>query len=482
MKKSVILIGSVLLLSVQTFGQNEKDYQLNPQNKVQQTGISEAVYPEITITPFPILSFIPPALTKEQMGWFEEAGFNVMTIHPDPEAYSLLKKFWTGNWMLTKDFNLKGYDYKAMCDFHPEDPKRIGFMLGDEPVTKMLDTYKEQADFLRSRYPDEICLVNMFPSYVNQTLLESTYRVYMDTYFEKLKPAYASLDNYPCYRNGYEGTTYYHDLEMMRETTQKNNCRIIGFVQVYSSAAMRDISSSDLAWQVNSLLAYGSKGLWYFYFRNPVPGINDLAGKEIMKDNKKDSVWNFQKGRIMEPCGDNVFEFGSGVLNAKDQKGERFNDVAQVNKETLAWGDLLIQLNSLKVRHILGFTEAYPPVGADDFTRKDWSGVVEKYVSKIVTTDPAQSMGYILSYFEDSQKQQYIMIVNKKHGENITRESGSLPTIIAFTDEVKNVYLVSNKSSKEEAIQLDALNSFKRNIDAGGALLLRLELNQKEVK
>jgi hypothetical protein len=120
------------------------------------------------------LSFIPPALTKEQMGWFEEAGFNVMTIHPDPEAYSLLKKFWTGNWMLTKDFNLKGYDYNAMCDFHAEDPKRIGFMLGDEPVTKMLDTYKEQADFLRSRYPDDICLVNMFPSYVNQTLLEST--------------------------------------------------------------------------------------------------------------------------------------------------------------------------------------------------------------------------------------------------------------------------------------------------------------------
>jgi hypothetical protein len=317
---------------------------------------------------------------------------------------------------------------------------------------------------------------------VNQSLLESTYRVYLDTYFEKLHPSYASLDNYPCNRFNYDGKTYYHDLEMMRETAQKNNCKIIGFVQVYSSAAARDVSESDLAWQVNSLLAYGSKGLWYFYFRHPVPGINDLLGTEYMKQNKKDSVWNFQKGRIMEPCGDNVYEFGSGVLNAEDQKGERFNDVARVNKETLAWGDILIQLNSLKVRHVLGYSEAYPPVGTDDFTRKDWSGIVERYVAKITTKDQTQSMGFLLSYFEDKQKQQYIMIVNKKHGENMTREAGSLLTKITFTNEVKSVFQISNITSKEEAIQLDGLNSFEKAMDGGGAILLRLELSNKELK
>jgi hypothetical protein len=479
MKRTIIQLFILLLFFSQVIAQNSKSHSSKPVVPVKKEVVIAGKSPEITITPFPIMSFIPPALTKTQLGWFKEAGFNVMTIHPDEEAYGLMKKDWSGNWMLTKDFNSKGYDYKSMCDFHAEDPKRIGFMLGDEPKTYQLEDYKVQYEYLRSKYPEAMSLVNMFPSFVSQSLLESSYREYMDTYFKLLRPAYASLDNYPCYRFNYDGKTYYHDLEMMRETAQKNNCKIFGFVQVYSSHATRDVSASDLAWQVNSLLAYGSKGLYYFYFRNPVPGINDMMGKEIMKQNKKDSIYDFNKGRILEVAGNNVYEFGSGVLNAEDQKGERFDDVAKVNAQTLVWGDLLIKLTSLKVRHILGATDPFPPVGTDEFAVQDWAGTTEKYVSKIAAKDKTISMGYILSYFEDKQKQQYILIVNKRHGENMTREAGSLPTLIQFTTEVKNVYLVSNITSKEEAVALNKANAFECEIDGGGAILLRLEINQQ---
>lgn len=479
MKRTIIQFLVLLLFSFQLIAQNSESHSSKPEAPVKKEVVSAGKNPEITITPFPIMSFIPPALTKTQLGWFREAGFTVMTIHPDEEAYALMKKDWNGNWMLTKDFNSKGYDYKSMSDFHAEDPKRIGFMLGDEPKTYQLEDYKVQYEYLRSRYPEAMSLVNMFPSYVSQSLLESSYQEHFESYFEKLRPAYASLDNYPCYRKNYDGTTYYHDLEMMREMAQKNNCKIFGFVQVYSSHAMRDVSASDLAWQVNSLLAYGSKGLYYFYFRNPVPGINDMLGKEYMKPNKKDSIYDFNKGRILEPAGNNVYEFGSGVLNADDQKGERFDDVAKVNAETLAWGDLLIGFTSLRVRHILGYKDPFPPVGADEFAVQDWAGTTEKYVSKIAPKDKTISMGYILSYFEDKQKQPYIMIVNKRHGENMTREAGSLPTIIQFTKEVRNAYLVSNVTSKEKAVQLNQTNSFESEIDGGGAILLRLEINQQ---
>ena len=478
MKRTIIQIVLLLLFSVHLIAQKSKSHSSKTVAPVTKEVVSVKT-PEITITPFPIMSFIPPALTKTQLGWFREAGFTVMTIHPDEEAYALMRKDWIGNWMLTKDFNSKGYDYKTMCDFHAEDPKRIGFMLGDGLKTTQLDSYKEQYDYLRSKYPQAMCLVNMNPSYQSQSYLESSYQEYMDAYFEKLHPAYASLDNYPCYRFNYEGKTYYHDLEMMRETAQKNNCKTFGFVQVYSSNAARDISSSDLAWQVNSLIAYGSKGLYYFYFRNPVPGINDMLGKEFMKQNKKDSIYDFNKGRILEPAGNNVYEFGSGVLNAADEKGERFDDVAKVNAETLAWGDLLIGFTSLRVRHILGYNDPFPPVGADEFAVKDWAGTTEKYISKISAKDKTISMGYILSYFEDKQKRPYIMIVNKRHGENMTRESGSLRTTIQFTNEVKSAYLVSNVTSKEETVKLNPANAFEYDIDGGGAVLLRLEINQQ---
>ena len=477
MKRTIIQFLVILLLSSQLIAQNSQSHSSKPVVPVKKEMLTTGKTAEITITPFPIMSFIPPALTKVQLDWFKEAGFNVMTIHPDQEAYTKLKKYWDGNFFLFKDFNLKGYDYKAMSDFQTNDPKLLGYMLGDEPTSTMIDTYKEQYDYLRSHQPDKICLVNMLPSYANQVYIGSTYRAYMKKYFEKLHPAYASLDNYPCNRFNWENKTYYHDLEMMRETAQENNCKIFGFVQVYSSDASRDVSESDLSWQVNSLLAYGAKGLWYFYFRNPVPGINDLMGKEYMKINKKDSVYNFNNGRVKEAAGNNVYEFGSGVLTVDDQKGERFNDVARVNAETLAWGDLLIQFNSLRVRHILAFGEAYPPVGVDNLGSKEWSGAEEPIVAKVAAKVPSQSMGYIVSFFEDKNKTQYVMIVNKKHGENMSGKEGRLTTEIAFTKEVKNVYLVSNITSKEEKIQLTQSNSFERELEGGGAILLRLELN-----
>lgn len=473
MKLKVLFFAVLLLLSLQNYAQKK-----NNQSKTVKKAVVENHTNEITITPFPIMSFIPPALTKHQLDWFKEAGFNVMFIHPDEEDYGKLKKYWNGNFMLFKDFTSKGYDYKTMCDFKTDDPKNIGYVLGDEPRTVMIDTYKEQYDYLRSRHPDKICLVNMLPSYANEVYIGSTYRSYMRKYFEKLHPSYASLDNYPCNRFNWDGKTYYHDLEMMRETAQENNCKVFGFVQVYSSDASRDVSESDLSWQVNSLLAYGAKGLWYFYFRNPVPAINELMGKEFMKINKKDSIYNFNLGRVKVSTPENVYEFGSGVLTMDDQKGERFNDVAKVNAETLAWGDILIQLKSVKVRHILAFNEAYPPVGVDNFGSKSWSGAEESLITRISAKDQTQSMGYILSYFENPQNQQYVMIVNKNHGENMTRKEGSLSTLISFTKDVKNIYSVSNIDGKEKKIELNGDSTCEFEMEGGSAILLRLEINK----
>ena len=470
MKKKIAPIVILLFISVIVYTQSNK-------NKAAKPFTNKAVSSEITIKPFPILSFIPPALTEQQLGWFAEAGFNVMTIHPDEQQYNTMKKYWNGNFMLFKEFNSKGYDYKTMADFHADDLNRIGFFLGDEPKTYQLDDLKKQYDFLRAKHPNMISLVNLFPSFGPQTLMGSSYQEYVQTYFTKLHPAYASLDNYPCYRLGYEGKTYYHDLEMMREMGQKNNCKILGFVQVYSSDAVRDVSASDLTWQVNSLLAYGCKGLFYFYFRNPVLAVNELTDSKIMKPIKKDSVYDMKQGRIKVPAK-NVYLFGSGVLNAKDQKGERFKDVAKVNSEALVWGETLVGLKNLKVRHILGYSDPYPPVGTDEFNTKDWSGAEEEYIVKIDSKNKNQNKGYILTYFEDVYKRPYLMIVNKKHGEDMTCEEGTLLTNINFTKDIEKVYFISNISGKEEQIQLNQNNGFEREISGGGAILLRLKLNK----
>ncbi len=431
--------------------------------------------PEITLEPFPILSWIPPELTAEGLGLYKDAGFNILYIYPEEDVYRKMKKNWDGKWMVFKEWNEKGYDYKTLCDFHADDPQRIGFMLGDEPTVAEIDEYVEQYDYLRSRHPDDICLVNMFPSYASETRLGSTFRQYVETYFAKLRPRYSSLDHYPCYWHDYDSPSFYHDLEISREVSSRYNCKQFGFVQVYSSRKDRDVSSSDLAWQINTFLAYNCKGLWYFYFRNPVPGINDLVGRDSMKRLKQDECIDFRKGRRTAKR-QGIYRFGRGVLDADDQKSDLFDDVSQINKEASVWGETLIGLKCLKIRHFRGFDDGYAPVGTAEFARLDWDGAVEQYVEDIKAAEEYLSMGYILSYFEDGQKRPYLMIVNKRHGEWMRREDGTLATVVSFTKDVKNVFSVSNVTGKEERGALDKANSFEVELSGGGAVLLRLEV------
>lgn len=433
-------------------------------------------YPDVLIKPFPIMTWVPPALTEKQIGWYKEAGFNVMFIRLDEEAYQKLKKYWNGNWILFGGWNPKDYNYIKMCDFHAEDPNRIGFLLGDEPNVSEIDEYVEQYSYLRSKHPNNICIVNAFPSYVSQTRLGGTFRFYIDKYFEKLNPRYSSLDHYPCNRFNNDSSSYYHDLEIMRETAKNYNSKVFGFVQLYSSNTFRDISESDLAWQVNSLLAYGCKGLWYFYFRHPIPGINELTGKETLKTKKYETAINFSKGRIEEEYYSDIYHFGSGVLNENDEKGERFDDVVKLNHEVLAWSDIILDLNLLYVRHVRGFEEGFVPVGTDEFANQEWHGAQEKYIAEIKADSPEKSMGYIVSYFENKTKKPYVMIVNKRHGEFMSRNGGLLKTVVTFTKDIKNAYLISNRTSKEEKIKLNNTNSFEMSIGGGGAILLRLQL------
>jgi hypothetical protein len=266
----------------------------------------------------------------------------------------------------------------------------------------------------------------------------------------------------------------------MRETAQKNNTKIFGFVQVYSSIVDRDVSGSDLAWQINTMLAYEAKGLWYFYFRHPIPGTNDLSGGDRIKRTKYETAINPAKGRRQEEYYRDLYRFGSGVLTVDDQPGERFDDVVQINKESLAWGDVLVGLTNLRVRHIRGFDEGYVPVGTDEFARSGWSTAEEEYIADIRAADPVKSMGYILSYFEDKDKRPYLMIVNKRHGEFMSMKGGLLKTVVAFTKDVKNVYSISNKTGKEEKIKLGQHNAFEKEIEGGCAILLRLELHDKD--
>jgi hypothetical protein len=427
------------------------------------------------IKPFPILSWVPPSLSKVQIQLYAEAGFTVMTIWPKEEYYREAKKYWDGNFILFKEWN-PVLSLDDMLGFHPEDRRIVGYLIGDEPDIAKLTEYRKVFKRFRSAHPDKFCFVNLFPQYVGETRLGGSYLSYVEKYFEFLKPRYCSLDNYPCFWFNIDRTDFYHDIEILRYYAIKNNSRQIGFVQVYSSNVCREVSESDIAWQVNSFLAYGCKGLWYFYYRHPAAGI-----EAPVKENKKlDYIFDFSNkpGKQTKPYKP-ICVFGSGVLDANDETDYTYPFVKRINKEVLVWGPILSQLKSVAVRHASGTPAAgyspYAPVGTEPFH----SGT-EKYIASISVPNDSKGAGeFIISYFEDSKKQPYVMIVNKKHGENLSCEDTSVTAEIVFKDEVTVVFEISNKNAAESEV---ALNNkiFTRKISGGSAILLRIECSENK--
>ena len=108
--------------------------------------------------------------------------------------------------------------------------------------------------------------------------------------------------------------------------------------------------------------------------------------------------------------------------------------------------------------------------------------VTEPYIAAVKAAEQHKSMGYIVSFFEDKAKQPYVMIVNKRHGEFMSRKGGRLKTVVALTKDVKKAYSISNKTGKEEEIKLGSNNAFEKVFDGGGAILLRLELKATDPK
>ncbi|MFI4911502.1 MAG: hypothetical protein ACIAQZ_07530 [Sedimentisphaeraceae bacterium JB056] len=435
------------------------------------SSIADDSMPDVLIKPFPILSWVPPQVSQQQLNWYDEAGFTVLTMYPDEDKYEVMKKYWDGNYIVFKEWS--EFDYDDMLAFHPEDDKKIGYLLGDEPLYDGLAEYKVIADKMREADPQRICLVNLFPSYVGETRLGNGFLDYIKDSFELINPRYCSLDNYPLMWFDVERPEYYYDIEMLRKFSQWNDSKQIGFIQLYSSSVCRDVSESDVAWQVNTLLAYGCKGLWYFNFRHPSAGDSKAKMPEISEAGAKDfrnlpGQWAEYYKPVYENFG------GSSALGMDDKPSFSFEYVKKANAQALAWGPLLLTLENNAVRHVVN-RQPFAPVGTEVFAEARFiSEANEPFINSVKAVDPDKDKGFIISYFENEAKDSYVMIVNKNHGEFITCKGGAAKTKIVFDEEVAGIKIVSPVDGTLEDKKItDRLLTV--DIEAGGAILFKVE-------
>lgn len=445
MRKKTVLLLAILQLSVCYAGAAEK-------------------YPYIQIKPFPIFVWCAPEPTPQHMQWFKEGNFTVMAIAPKEQVYEQLKKNWEGNFIVTQTWaEDRSASMDTMLNFHKEDSKKIGCLVSDEPNSPEFPKLKQIFDHFRKEDPNRLCFVNLFPAEAGEFRLGESYQDHLEHYFEYLNPRFCSFDHYPCMRFNHDMPTYYNNIEQMRRLALKNISQMIGFIQAVSTNENRDVSESDLAWQVNTMLAYGCKGLWYFRYTTA-----PYKSRKIEAGARDVSVYPIE----VREYATTVYDVGEGILDGNDRPSYMYPFIKKINAETLVWGETLANLRSTHVRHS-GNSGYVAPVGAE-MLRGDSIDTVQN----VVASNPQKDMGFIVGYFENSNKQQYVMIVNKRHGEFLSRKECSVDAVVTFRPDIKKAFSISNIDGKELPVTISNGQAIL-SIEGGSAVLLRLESSGK---
>ena len=162
-----------------------------------------------------------------------------------------------------------------------KSPAYCGNFGDDEPSIDQLERIKWQAELFKE-YTEKAgvenaeMLVNLNPNYVGESSLGSSYREYIDKYFELCAPLlkYVCFDYYPLRKDNTKGsllrTTYLANLEMLANKCKGTDVDLRAFIQVVGDfTGTRDMTGiADIRFQVYTEMAFGVKQITYYQYGN----------------------------------------------------------------------------------------------------------------------------------------------------------------------------------------------------------------------
>lgn len=150
----------------------------------------------------------------------------------------------------------------------------IGYHLKDEPSSAQMDALAELCRSFKEKDPSRMAYVNLYPSYAGATNLGGTYRDYVTKWANLFGSSYPDdmfyFDHYPFTQTEEVRSTYFSDLEVVRDVAYKNGkLRTGGFTQMGSWNGMTRPTVDMARWSTYSLLAYGMKSISHFCWVAP---------------------------------------------------------------------------------------------------------------------------------------------------------------------------------------------------------------------
>ncbi|MEU0568491.1 hypothetical protein ABZ297_24345 [Nonomuraea sp. NPDC005983] len=186
----------------------------------------------------------------------DEAGLGVL-VASDPRVDVLMRDLDSAS-----DEQIGTLIGKVIDDYAGHRSFR-GVSLMDEPYPDRFERLASGVRAVRSR--GHLAYVNLFPGHHVRP-----YDAYVGSFVDAVNPSLLSFDRYPFLSSG-EDEGYFADLALIRAHALRAGIPAWMHVQTLGYDNHRTPSAAEIAWQVNTALAYGYTGIQYFTYWTPDP-------------------------------------------------------------------------------------------------------------------------------------------------------------------------------------------------------------------
>jgi len=324
--------------------------------------------------------------------------------------------------------NLDQPDEKAKLDALIQrvknHPALYSYYIIDEPSASAFPELRRLTAYLSESDPSHNSYINLFPIYANNQQLGNigepipAYQEHLRQFVETLKPNLISYDHYHFTSANGDGSQYFLNLAMIRQTALDAKVPFLNIVQACSwTPSMRIPTGDELRWLVYTSLAYGAQGISYYVYSHP-----DHNGAMALADGTPTPLYH----------------------TAKD-----------LNREFSAIAKQLQPLQSIGVYHLGMLPPGTLPLPNKAAFKIDPPLPVMDY------TPPKPVEGLLLGYFGEADSPSHVLVVNLDYKLNATR------TIVG-PDRLEIFDTATGKWSNVGA------NRVELHIQPGGGILVRV--------
>lgn len=151
-----------------------------------------------------------------------------------------------------------------------DKPAFIGNIFFDEPDKTLMDQSKTSAREYEKITANKVPWYNLLPNYAETTALGFTnWTEYLDYYLRNFKPRYISYDHYPLQHEtdtDFMVSNFINGITTISDKARQYKVPLWSYIQSTSFNGGRDLTATDLKWQMYLNLAFGVKAISYWSY------------------------------------------------------------------------------------------------------------------------------------------------------------------------------------------------------------------------